>query len=69
MNVLNPERIILGGGIAQNKQLLFRPVIRTLKKKAFPIAGRSVKVVPALLGVDAGLIGAAALVFQNNEFI
>src|SRR3989338_1119582 len=69
VNVLNPERIILGGGIAQNKQLLFRPVIRTLKKKAFPIAGRSVKVVPAALGVDAGLIGAAALVFQNNEFI
>ena len=60
-NVLNPERIILGGGIAQNKGLLFKPAIRTLKKKAFPIAGRSVKVMPAALGVDAGLIGAAAL--------
>lgn len=63
VNVLNPDRIVLGGGIAQNKKFLFKPVIRTLKKKAFPIAGRSVKVMPAALGVDAGLIGAAALAF------
>ena len=66
VNVLNPERIILGGGIAQNRKFLFGPVTRTLKKKAFPIAGHSVKVVPAALGVDAGLIGAAALAFPQN---
>lgn len=61
VNVLNPEKIILGGGIAQNGRLLLDPVWATLKKKAFPIASRSVKVMPAALGVDAGLIGAAAL--------
>ncbi len=63
VNVLNPQRIILGGGISQKNKYLFSATIRTLKKKAFPIAGRSVKVVPAALGVDAGLIGAAALAF------
>ena len=62
VNILNPSRIILGGGIAQNADLLFPSVIRTIQKKAFPIAARSVKVVPALLGEDAGLVGAAALV-------
>ena len=66
VNILNPEKIILGGGIAQNGQLLFKPLLATLKKKAFPIAARSVKVVPAALGVDAGLIGAAALVFAQQ---
>ncbi len=63
VNILNPEKIILGGGIAQNGSLLFKPLVATLKKKAFPIAARSAKVVRAELGVDAGLIGAAALAF------
>jgi len=66
VNVLNPERIILGGGISQRNRFLFGSTVRTLKKKAFPIAGRSVKVMPAALGVDAGLIGAAALAFYEN---
>ena len=65
-NVLNPEKIILGGGMAGNGRLIFGPVIATIRKKAFPIAARSVKVVPAKLGVDAGLVGAAALVFSNK---
>lgn len=65
VNVLNPEKVILGGGIAQNKEFIFKTVRETLKKKAFPIAFRSVKVVPAELGVDAGLIGAAALVLSE----
>ncbi|OIO38283.1 MAG: hypothetical protein AUJ71_03420 [Candidatus Omnitrophica bacterium CG1_02_49_16] len=63
VNILNPERIVLGGGIAQNNKFLLSAAVRTIKKKAFPIASHSVKVVPAALGVDAGLIGAAALTF------
>ena len=61
VNVLNPERIILGGGMALADSPIFEPVKTTLKKKAFPIAARFVKVVPAMLGPDAGLVGAAAL--------
>ncbi|HTL70254.1 MAG TPA: ROK family protein [Candidatus Eisenbacteria bacterium] len=66
VNVFNPEKIILGGGVAQDKPHLLDSVTRTIKKKAFPIAARSVKVVPAALGVDAGLIGAAALVLAAD---
>lgn len=66
-NILNPEKVILGGGIAQNGALIFKPVIATIRKKAFPIAARSVRVVPAKLGVDAGLVGAASLVFSNQN--
>lgn len=65
VNILNPERIVLGGGIAQNG-LLFGPVKAALGRKAFPIAARSVKVMPAKLGVDAGLVGAAALIFMRK---
>lgn len=66
-NILNPDTIILGGGIAQNGCLIFDPVITTIRKKAFPIAARSVRVIPAKLGVDAGVIGAAALVFSDAK--
>ncbi len=65
VNILNPERIILGGGIAQNRAFLFPAIRRTIRKKAFPIAARSVRVIPAALGVDAGLVGAAALVLAG----
>ncbi len=61
VNILNPDKIILGGGIAQSGNLLFSPLRVALRKKAFSIAARSVRVVPAALGVDAGLIGAGAL--------
>jgi glucokinase len=67
VNILNPERIIIGGGLAQAGSLLFKPLKATLKKKAFPIAARSVRVLPAVLGVDAGLIGAAALALAQTE--
>ncbi len=66
VNLLNPDTIVLGGGIAQNGRLLFDAVTRTIRKKAFPIASRSVKVVPAALGVDAGVIGAASLIFSTE---
>ena len=61
VNLLNPEKIVIGGGLAQSGPLLFGPVRAAIKKKAFPIASRFVKVVPAQLGPEAGLVGAAAL--------
>ena len=66
VNILNPERIILGGGMAQAASPIFEPVKAAIKKKAFPIATRFVKVLPATLGTDAGLIGAAALAFSSK---
>ncbi len=66
VNALNPQKIVLGGGVAQSGALLFGPVIRTIRKKAFPIAARSVKVVPAAFGAGAGVVGAAALVFADQ---
>ena len=66
VNVLNPERIVLGGGMARAGAPIFAPVRAAIKKKAFPIAARFVKVLPAELGYDAGLIGAAALVFSSK---
>ncbi len=62
VNLLNPEMIVLGGGVAQAGKLLFEPVRRTVKERAMNIPAGKVKIVPAKLGKDAGLIGAGMLV-------
>lgn len=67
LNVLNPDRIAIGGGLANAGALILGPMHASLRKKAFPIAFRSVKVKPAVLGTDAGLIGAACLAFDAAE--
>ena len=56
VNILNPDRIVIGGGIALGGELILGPVRRTIAKKAFPIASRSARVLPAKLGPDAGLV-------------
>ncbi|MGE5560257.1 MAG: ROK family protein [Chloroflexota bacterium] len=60
-NILNPERIIVGGGVANAGELLLGPVRRALQERAMPVNRQMAEVVPAELGADAGLIGAGAL--------
>ena len=67
VNLLNPEKIVIGGGLSLSGSLLFGPVRKAVKKNAFPIASGFVKVVPAKLGSEAGLVGAAALAFSSNS--
>lgn len=62
VNLLNPERIIIGGGVADAGDILFDPIKETIKKRAMKIAGETVEVVPAKLGNTAGVIGASLLI-------
>ena len=62
VNLLNPERIIIGGGVADAGDLLLAPLTETLKKRAMKIAGSAVEVVPAQLGNTAGVIGSSLLI-------
>ena len=61
VNALNPERIVIGGGAAAAGELLLAPARRVLAARALRPARDEVSVVPAALGPDAGMIGAAAL--------
>jgi glucokinase len=61
VNLLNPERVVIGGGLASLGPLLFDPVRRAVARHANAVAAGSVTVVPAALGVHAGILGAAAL--------
>ncbi len=64
-NFLNPEMIIIGGGIAGLGKPLFDAVRSETKKRAFPDAVRKLKILRAKLGENAGLIGLAKIVFNN----
>ena len=62
INLLNPERVIIGGGIAESGELLLGPIRKTIKERAMVVAGNAVEIVPAQLGNSAGVIGASMLI-------
>ena len=59
INILNPERIVLGGGVMSAGPFLLDPAIEEARRRSFRDAFDSCAVVPAALGNDAGFIGAA----------
>lgn len=59
VNALNPERIILCGGMIGAGEILFGTVRRTIMENAFEVPAKRCQVVPAGLGDDSGVIGSA----------
>ncbi len=55
------DRVVVGGGVAKSGALLFDPLRAALRSYAGLSFIRDLQVVPAALGGDAGLVGAAAL--------
>ena len=64
VNLLNPEKIIIGGGVADAGDILFDPIKETIQKRAMVIQRDAVEIVPAQLGNTAGVIGASLLIKQ-----
>jgi len=65
VNLLNPDVIVLGGGIANAGRVLFQGVRQTISSRAMSIQAKHVKILKARLGNDAGLIGAAIMVKEG----
>jgi glucokinase len=66
INILNPEMIVVGGGVVSGWELFERHVRNEVAERAFPLPAAEVKIVPAECGDDAGLLGAAHLAFSAN---
>ncbi|MDO4942401.1 MAG: ROK family protein [Lachnospiraceae bacterium] len=62
--VLDPEIFVLGGSVALKIPGFVEEMERRTKEKVYDSLKENVKVVPAVLGEDCGLIGAACLVFE-----
>lgn len=67
INILNPDKIVVGGGIAQAGELLFGPLRRTIEVNALYPALQACSILPADLGDDAGVLGGAAMVLKKME--
>lgn len=67
VNLLNPEMIIIGGGVSNAWRFLYPHIRRTIYKRAHRICAQTVKIVRAELGEDAGIIGASVLVREKLE--
>ncbi|MEH6940391.1 ROK family glucokinase [Bacillus sp. JJ722] len=61
-NVLNPQKIVIGGGVSKAGDILLNNVVKYFKKYAFIRVRESTSISIATLGNDAGAIGAAWLV-------
>lgn len=66
VNILNPSIIAIGGGVGESAPYLVEKAVSVMQGEA--LAGRrDVKVVQAVLGNDAGILGAGALAFDEYD--
>ena len=65
IDILNPEMVVIGGGIAQAGDILLDPIRRTVTATAIRSLSRSCQIVPAELGDNAGVFGGAAIILQT----
>jgi glucokinase len=65
VNIFNPEVVVIGGGVIAAGELLLEPARRTVAARALPPSRDEVRIVAAQFGVEAGMVGAAALAFDG----
>ena len=61
ITLLAPERIVLGGGVTRAGDFLFEPLRVEVRRRVKLMPVDSVLVLPAALGPDVGILGAAAV--------
>ena len=66
--LLNPEAIIIGGGIAKAGDLLFAPLEHFLHQQLSPPFKENLRILPARFGNEAGMVGAAALALEQAGY-
>jgi glucokinase len=63
--LLNPDSIVIGGGVARAGDLLFEPIRKTIQSVTMPTFYENLKILPAALGNDAGMIGSASVALDS----
>jgi len=67
VSIMNPEAVILGGGLFQAADLFLEPVRREFRRWAQPLAAGAVRIELSSLGEDAGLYGCGRLAWQYHQ--
>ncbi len=66
INLLNPDIVIIGGGVAQAGEVFLSAVRSAVAARALRPAAAATPIVPAALGLDAGSVGAATLLLERG---
>jgi len=61
ITILAPERVVLGGGVTRAGDFLFEPLRAEVRRRVKLVPVESVLILPAALGPDVGILGAAAI--------
>lgn len=67
INILNPEMIVIAGGVVNGWDLFAKHMMQQVEERAFPLLAARVKIERAKCGDDAGLLGAARLAIANRS--
>ncbi|MCP4649354.1 MAG: ROK family protein [PVC group bacterium] len=67
VNLLNPDIIVLGGGVANAGTLILDPIRKTIKERAFKVSRQNLRVGLSKFKHKAGIIGAAAIGVTGKE--
>jgi glucokinase len=65
INIFNPSRVVLGGGITNFGDLLFEPIRHIALSRAMGPLAQVAEIVPAQLGGQVGVLGAAAVALEH----
>jgi glucokinase len=65
INTFNPDVIVVGGGVTAAGDALFVPMRKSASSYAFPRLSAVCTIVPAGLGGNVGVVGAAACAFEH----
>ncbi|HEV3000135.1 MAG TPA: ROK family protein [Solirubrobacteraceae bacterium] len=66
VNLLNPELVVVGGGLVAAGELLLEPARTVVRERALPPSRDAVRIVPARFGEEAGMLGAALLALDGG---
>lgn len=67
LNVFDPDVVVIGGGVIAAGELLLAPARAEAARRALPTTSAHARIVPAHFGIEAGLVGAAALAFEGVQ--
>jgi len=65
INLLNPEMIVVGGGLTNAWDIIYPVTLKEVQKRALSEVAKRVKIVRASLGDNSGIIGAAGIAYFN----
>ena len=67
INLLNPEVVVIGGGVIAAGDLLLDPARRVVAERALTPSRDVARIVPARFGAESGMLGAAVLAMSSSD--